>query len=123
MLQHMKQQIKRMICRLQHRKFHPHHRRFLTVRQKLRLMCSEPFVDVFGVERLCKRNVNFYSDLLCANADNMVVRVLLCGFPKSMFQQHIIRLLPGFLIRNEQINIAGLAKFRHRIESRRAASL
>ena len=73
----MKQQVKRMICRLQHRKLYAHHRRPLTVRQKFRLMCGEPLVDAFGVERLCQRNVNFYSDLLCANADDMMVCMLL----------------------------------------------
>ena len=112
-----------MICRLQHRKLHAHHRRPLTVRQKFRLMYGEPLVDAFGVERLCQRNVNFYSDLLCANADDMMVCVLLWGFPESMLMQHLIRLFSRFLIRNEQINIPGLAKFRHRIESRRAAPL
>ena len=40
MLQHMKQQVKRMICRLQHRKLYAHHRRPLTMRQKFRLMCE-----------------------------------------------------------------------------------
>ena len=49
----------------------------LTVRQKFGLMCGEPLVDAFGVERLCQRNVNFYSNLLCANADDMMVCMLL----------------------------------------------